>query len=266
MLASVAALPVALAGCSALGDREDATVVWSTQAETEAADSFTAGFSRPSGTSHGECDVWESDAAAFYRWGESAVDGDPTRCYPVHLFASEGDDDAWTSPIEGAWRFSGQFWVDLEGDAKDQLTSGLTFSLLTFLPSPPQDTSEGANKWLSSTTVNLEWSEELGAPQLNVWHVPGQGQGDFERKERRAFPLGQWVQIDVTWGEDGSIAVLQDGDLVIEARKERFELAGGGQERLTGARLYGFHAGGYASASITDWTIGNSDFVLESLG
>lgn len=258
------ALTAALTGCSSVdGVVVGGETVWSASFGEGAPGAES--FSSPRGTSHGECAVWESDDAAFYKWVDSSDDGRPTRCYPVHLFARESDDGTWVDPAEGAWRFTGRFWVDLGDDPQTQLGGGPTFSLLTFLPSPPQDTDDGRNRWLSSTTVNVEWSTAADAPQLNVWHVPGQGRGDFERISDITFPDERWVTIGVDWAADGTITVRQDGEMVLRAKKERYDLADGGEANLTGARLFGFHAGGYVSAAITDWTIGNADFRLESL-
>ena len=101
---------------------------------------------------------------------------------------------------------------------------------------------------------------------LNLYHVPSQGRGDFERVRPDAFPFGEWVEIRIEWDDDNAIRVFQDGELIIRARKETVPDAAGDEVPLGAARLHAVHFGGYATDAVTGWTVENDDLEIRSAG
>lgn len=244
----------ALAGC-ADGDGPSATSSW--RVDFSGRDDG-AGFSNPDGTDTGNCLREVRDGAAVYRWAGPAPDGEFTRCYPTHHF-SVLRSGQWRGAVPAPWTLRGRFRVTLPDPRA--VAGGETLSLITVLPTPPADTAEGRDllRWRSSTTVNVIWSRALGAPALNVFHVPGQGEGVFRQVVARPFPLGRWVDIRLEWDAANRVRLYQDDRLVITARKEAFVDAGGAVAPLEEARLHAVHFGGYASAAVTGWTVENDD-------
>jgi hypothetical protein len=250
---ALAAIALAVAGCG--GGPQADRLPW--VADFATGDDGAA-FSNPEGSDTGNCSREVRDGAAVYTWrSDEGADGF-TRCYPVEHFSRKSGGE-WRDPVEGAWVMTGRFRValpDPEG------LRGETFSLITILPSAPVDTDAGPDRWLSSTTVNVVWDQALGEPLLNLFHVPSQGQGDFERVRPQPFLFGRWVTIRVEWDADNAIRVFQDGRLVLRARKASVPDAGGGEVPLGAAQLHAVHFGGYASEAVTGWTIENDDLEI----
>ncbi len=247
-------LAVVATGCSS-GAPPPSGLPWSVDFSSG---SDRDGFSNPDGSETGNCRREIRDGAAAYIWdGDGARDGF-TRCYPVQHF-SERSGERWEDPALGPWIMTGRFRATLP---TPELLTGETFSLITVLPSSPVDTDAGPSRWLSSTTVNVVWDGELGRPLLNLYHVPAQGQGDYQRVASDAFPFGQWVDIRLEWDADNSIRLFQDGRLVITARKETVPNAQGDELTLERAELHAVHFGGYAGEALTGWTIENDDLEI----
>ena len=72
--------------------------------------------------------------------------------------------------------------------------------------------------WQDLFGVNL--GTEGGQPALVLFHVPTFGQGRFKREGRLAFPMKQWVRIEVVVDTGKGIRVFQDGTLVLRAVKD----------------------------------------------
>lgn len=232
--------------------------VW--RADFDDDDGDGADFSHPDGSENGECRREVSDDAARYVWVASDEDGASTRCYPNHLFSRQIDDDR-VGEVDGPWIFSGRFLVELP-DARAQLDRGF-LSLITFQVAPPQDESDGSeNAWTSVVTINVAWEEGWETPRLNIFHVPEHDEGDYRRETDSGFPLGRWVDVRVEWDEENRVEVYQDGELVITAEKTTGEDGDGEPLDIERAELHGMHFGGYASASVQGWEIGNDELVV----
>lgn len=222
----------ALLGAAALG----------TSAATAGAaePSWSATFSGPteaaefslSGSDEGKCLREISGGAGRYVWQGSPSGGDPTRCYPIQEFEPNSFD---------GMRSSGRFWLDLDpGDIDD----GRWFSLATF-------SLVSGTEWSRVITLNVKTDTSgptKGKPRLLLWHVPSKGKGDQERVKYKALPLRTWVHIEMVLEEDGDLTVVQDGDVVLRARKTD-----------AAARVYAAHWGGYASGTLKNWEVRNDD-------
>jgi hypothetical protein len=79
-------------------------------------------------------------------------------------------------------------------------------------------TYTNVKNWQDLFGVNLD--TEDGQPVLVLFHVPKFGQGRFKRSSRLAFPMKQWVRIEVVVSEQGAISVFQDEKLVLQAVKD----------------------------------------------
>jgi hypothetical protein len=79
-------------------------------------------------------------------------------------------------------------------------------------------TYTNVKNWQDLFGVNLD--TEDGQPVLVLFHVPKFGQGRFKREARLAFPMKQWVRIDVVVDTRKGIRVFQDGTLVMRAAKD----------------------------------------------
>jgi hypothetical protein len=257
-VAVLAAAVVVAGGCSGGGSSADG-LPW---AVDFSSGNDRDGFSNPDGSESGNCRREVLDGVAVYTWESEEGQGGFTRCYPVEHF-SRRHDGGWQDPVTGPWVMTGRFRAALPDP---ESLSGETFSLITILPSAPVDTDAGPNRWLASTTVNVVWDGALERAVLNLYHVPSQGQGDFERVRADPFPFGEWVDIRIEWDADNAIRVFQDGELIIRARKDTVQDASGDEVPLGPAELHAVHFGGYASDALTGWTIENDDLAIRPAG
>ena len=211
------------------------------------------GFSDPSSSDTGGCSRSVEDGAAVYRrTGGGPAEGS-VRCYPVQMFAArEGGE--WRHPLTGGFRFDGRFRVTLADPSR--IDASRFLSLATFLVAPPGGSDGG--EWTGLVTVNLEWDAAAHALRVNLFHVPGHGEGEYRRVDRAHFPMNRWVRLGVRWHPDDRIELLQDGRVVIEARKR----TGDGGDPIPPGELYAVHFGGYADASLHAWTITNDDLEI----
>lgn len=235
---------------------QDLRTVWRTDFDDVEIDG--EGFSSPTGSNHGDCRREVRDGKARYLWVDSDSDGDPTRCYPAHAFSEEVDDE-WVDPVRAPWVFSGRYRVSM--DDPERLSEDGFLSLITVQSASPQDDEERDNRWTSVVTVNVVWDAERETTALNIYHVPGDDEGDYRQVGVARFPLEEWVDITIEWDADNRIRVYQDGELLITARKD----SGMDDLEVPDGELHGLHAGGYASADITGWEIRNDDLRVRVL-
>jgi hypothetical protein len=79
-------------------------------------------------------------------------------------------------------------------------------------------TYTNVKNWQDLFGVNL--GTEGGQTVLVLFHVPTFGQGRFKRETLLAFPMKQWVRIEVVVDARNGIRVYQDGSLVMRAAKD----------------------------------------------
>jgi len=99
-------------------------------------------------------------------------------------------------------------------------------SFYVWLSAPPAQergwvslaTYTNLKNWQDLFGVNLGTAD--GQLQLVLFHVPTFGQGQFKRPTRLAFPMKQWVRIEVVVSEQGTISVFQDEKLALQAVKD----------------------------------------------
>jgi hypothetical protein len=182
--------------------------------------------------------VGHSGGRAHVAWltgaiGAEPVDGPNHRGYPTIQLQKRGT--TCTTPCVV------QAWVRIDDFT---LRPGDWLSLATF-------STDSSDRWTPVVTVNIG-SEGW----LSLFHVPTQGLGvrQFQRTDL-PFPRGQWVRI-TTWldlGEDGAVAVWQDGVLVSAAR---FRGGDGSLDQM--------HFGLYAAPSVVTGTVMNDDITVYS--
>lgn len=187
------------------------------------------------GGTHGDCTRKLSLGAAWYTHVASASDGDSTRCYPAQVWRPN-----WFNGVVAR----GRFYVNVTPSevGNDEFLSLVTLSL-------HPDGLVTLNLKVDST------GPTAGKLRLLLWHVPSFGQGDQARPAYVVFPTRQWVEVVMTLSPSGAVEVRQDGRLVLTAQKKD---APGEVEAA--------HFGGYASAAVSGWTIGNDDLRVQSYG
>ena len=116
-------------------------------------------------------------------------------------------------------------------------------------------TYTNVKNWQDLFGVNLD--TEDGQPVLVLFHVPKYGQGRFKRSARLAFPMKQWVRIEVVVSEQGAISVFQDEKLVLQAVKDWGP---------AGPSICEAHWGLYAEGKTDFAHLLNDDIVLRSSG
>ena len=109
--------------------------------------------------------------------------------------------------------------------------------------------------WQDLFGVNL--GRHDGRPALVLFHVPKIGQGRFERKASIAFPMKQWVKIEVIVDGKRGIRVFQDKTLVLQARKDWGP---------AGPAICEAHWGLYAHGDVDFAHLLNDDILLRSNG
>ena len=223
-----------LAGAgSALAGPLPSNYVWSTDFSRS---SDSAGFNVPSdGGTHGNCTRRVTNGVAWYTHVSSASDGGATRCYPAQV---------WKPDYFRGVIARGRYYVDVNPAevGNDEFLSLVTLSLYP----------------TSLVTVNLKVDSTgptAGRLRLLLWHTPSFGDGDQTRNAYVVFPTRQWVEVVVTLSPAGTVQVFQDGRLVLTALK-----------RDAPGHVEAVHFGGYASAAVSGWTIGNDDLRLQTYG
>jgi hypothetical protein len=116
-------------------------------------------------------------------------------------------------------------------------------------------TYTNAKNWQDLFGVNL--GAEGGQPVLVLFHVPIFGQGRFKRETPIAFPMKQWVKIEVVVDAEKGIRVFQDGTLVLQADKDWGP---------AGPSICEAHWGLYAEGKTDFVHLLNDDIVLRSGG
>lgn len=228
---------VLFALCLLASGQADARVLTSPWQTSFARGFDGADFNHPHSRDAGGCDRSVRDGAAWYTHRYSG--GGPTRCYPAQVF----DPDYMSGLVS-----RGRFYVDVSAG---EITTNSFFSLATFK-------LIGGDYWNTILTLNLtvdSGGPTAGKPRLYLYHVPYQGTGQQERVRGIPFPMRQWVDVVVHMSPSGEVTVHQDGQLVLRATK-----------RDTSGTVYGAHWGGYASADVTGWTVGNDDLYLAPYG
>lgn len=251
----IALVALVLAGCTGGGPTAPGAPdgVWRA---TFSSGADGAEFSVPEAGDTGGCVRAVEEGAAVYRHPDAATSG-TVRCYPVHHF-SRLEGDAWKDPLEGGFTFSGRFRVSLERPT--EADGGQFFSLATFLVAPPAGGDGKESEWTGLFTVNVDWSGARERPELNLFHVPDHGSGDYRQIATAEFPLDRWVRMEIRYGRDNRIEVRQDGRLVMSAEKRRAE---GGMPVPLG-ELHAVHFGGYADARISGWEVANDDLEVRA--
>jgi hypothetical protein len=230
------ALAAALAAAMASGAAAAALSSSHVWQATFSGSSDSAEFNVPSdGGTHGNCTRRVSNGAAWYTHVSSASDGGATRCYPAQL---------WEPNYFNGVIARGRFYVDVD---PDEVGNDQFFSLMTLSLAPS-----------GLVTLNLKQDSTgptAGKLRLLLWHVPYAGQGDQTRNTYLAFPLRQWVEVVVTLAPSGAVEVRQNGTLVLT-----------GQKRDAPGQVEAAHFGGYASAPVSGWVVGNDDLRIQANG
>jgi hypothetical protein len=162
------------------------------------------------------------------------VDGPNHRGYPVVQLPRMGVEPCRSPCLVDMW-----VWLDVA------LSRGQWFSLATFALEP-------SDRWARVVTVNVGDRGEL-----QLFHVPAQGQSDRLFQTDATFPLRQWVRVTTYLDlrpDGGGAAVWQDGRLASAAR------VSGGDGSLPQA-----HFGLYAPPELLTGRVVNDDIRFSRL-